>query len=86
MKLTVGSTFEPDNWVQPLFLFFIRNFYSPIEIQMRKNELQEQIGNLKKKHLTLTELNKELESQLVEVCRFSISVTVSHYKNIHDEK
>ena len=45
---------------------------------MRKNELQEQISNLKKKRLTLTELNRELESQLVEVCRFNVSVTVSH--------
>ena len=45
---------------------------------MRKNELQEQISNLKKKRLTLTELNKELESQLFEVCRFNMSVIVCH--------
>ena len=78
MKLIRGSTCEPKNWVLPLLLFFIWNFYSPIEIQMRKNELQEQISNLKKKRLTLTELNKELESQLVEVCRFNMIVIVPH--------
>ena len=78
MKLIRGSTCEPKNWILPLLLFLNWNFYSPIEIQMRKNELQEQISNLKKKRLTLTELNKELESQLVEVCRFNVSVTVSH--------
>ena len=61
-----------------LVIIFNLKLYSPIEIQMRKNELQEQISDLKKKRLTLTELNKELESQLVEVCRFNVSVTVSH--------
>lgn len=58
--------------------YFLFETYSPIEIQMRKNELQEQISNLKKKRLTLTELNKELESQLVEVCRFNMIVIVPH--------